>query len=61
MMRQNLLTQEKFNMRERERERERRRRRRRRRRKRKIHVKTKTYLRMACIHEMELLTHLAGL
>ena len=52
MMRQNLLTQEKFNMRERERER---------RRRRKIHVKTKTYFRMARIHEMELLTHLAGL
>ena len=54
MMRQNLLTQEKFNIREREREREKKKRRR------KIHVKTKTYFRMACIHEMELLTHLVG-
>ena len=52
MMRQNLLTQEKFNIREREREKKKRRR--------KIHVKTKTYFRMACIHEMELLTHLVG-
>ena len=56
MMRQNLLTQEKFNIREREREREREKKKRRR----KIHVKTKTYFRMACIHEMELLTHLVG-